>query len=182
MAVAGFHIIHNMNASHLTVRNLPDELAAALEKEKRRRGTSLNQTVIDLLRQSLGVYAGLLSRTLPHVIHTEEENAYYTATLEAVLSRSDRTAEESRLAELLTLLIEDFEDKNYALPPASPLEIIHHLMASNGLRQIDLIDVFGSPGIASEVLSGKRDLAKGHIERLSHRFNASPELFFAPRA
>jgi hypothetical protein len=44
-----------MNASHLTVRNLPEELAAALESEKRRRGTSLNQTVIDLLRQSLGV-------------------------------------------------------------------------------------------------------------------------------
>lgn len=44
-----------MTASHLTVRNLPGELAAALEKEKRRRRTSLNQTVIDLLRQSLGV-------------------------------------------------------------------------------------------------------------------------------
>jgi plasmid stability protein len=44
-----------MNASRLTVRNLPDELTAALQREKRRRGTSLNQTVIDLLRQSLGV-------------------------------------------------------------------------------------------------------------------------------
>ena len=49
------HIMHYMNASHLTVRNLPDKLAEALEREKRRRGTSLNQTVIDLLRQSLGV-------------------------------------------------------------------------------------------------------------------------------
>lgn len=47
--------MHNMNASHLTVRNLPSELAAALDREKQRRGTSLNQTVIDLLRQSLGV-------------------------------------------------------------------------------------------------------------------------------
>jgi plasmid stability protein len=47
--------MHNVNASHLTVRNLPDEVAAALEREKRRRGTSMNQTVIDLLRQSLGV-------------------------------------------------------------------------------------------------------------------------------
>jgi hypothetical protein len=47
--------MHYMNASHLTVRNLPQELAAALEREKRRRGTSLNQTVIDLLRQNLGV-------------------------------------------------------------------------------------------------------------------------------
>jgi hypothetical protein len=44
-----------MTASHLTVRHVPDELAAALEREKLRRGTSLNQTVIELLQQSLGV-------------------------------------------------------------------------------------------------------------------------------
>jgi plasmid stability protein len=47
--------MHIVNASHMTVRNLPDEVAEALEKEKQRRGASLNQTVIDLLRQSLGV-------------------------------------------------------------------------------------------------------------------------------
>jgi plasmid stability protein len=44
-----------VNASHLTVRNLPEDLADALAREKQRRGTSLNRTVIDLLEQSLGV-------------------------------------------------------------------------------------------------------------------------------
>jgi hypothetical protein len=38
----------------LTIRNLPPNLAEALEREKRRRGQSLNQTVIDLLGQGLG--------------------------------------------------------------------------------------------------------------------------------
>jgi plasmid stability protein len=47
--------MNNMNASHLTIRNMPQDVAAALENEKRRRGTSLNQTVIEILRQSLGV-------------------------------------------------------------------------------------------------------------------------------
>lgn len=41
--------------SYLTVRNVPEAVAEALEREKERRGTSLNQTVIDLLTQSLGV-------------------------------------------------------------------------------------------------------------------------------
>jgi plasmid stability protein len=41
--------------SYLTVRNLPAELTRALQEEKRRRGTSLNQVVIDLLRQALGL-------------------------------------------------------------------------------------------------------------------------------
>jgi len=37
-----------------TIRNLPTSLAEALEREKRRKGKSLNQTVIDLLGQGLG--------------------------------------------------------------------------------------------------------------------------------
>jgi plasmid stability protein len=40
---------------NLTIRNVPDDLAEALEKEKDRRKVSLNQTVIELLRQSLGL-------------------------------------------------------------------------------------------------------------------------------
>lgn len=44
-----------MNASHLTVRNLPPDLVAALETEKLLRGKSLNQTVIDILQMSLRV-------------------------------------------------------------------------------------------------------------------------------
>lgn len=39
----------------LTVRNVPEDVAAALDEEKRRRGASLNQTVLDLLSQGLGV-------------------------------------------------------------------------------------------------------------------------------
>ena len=42
---------------NLTIRNLPPDVAEALEREKRRRGTSLNQTVIELLGQGLGVGA-----------------------------------------------------------------------------------------------------------------------------
>jgi len=97
-------------------------------------------------------------------------------------SKSNRTPEEYRLTELLTLLIEDFEAKHYSLQPATPLDILRHLMESNGLRQVDLIGVFGTASIASEVLSGKRALAKSHIEKLSQRFNVSSELFFDGRA
>jgi plasmid stability protein len=39
----------------LTIRNLPPEVAEALKREKQRRGDSLNQAVIDLLGQALGV-------------------------------------------------------------------------------------------------------------------------------
>ncbi len=126
-------------------------------------------------------YSKLLSSVLPHVIHTEAENERAIAALEVLLNQKTRTTEESRLTELLTLLIEDFEARSYAVAGATPLEILRHLMEANNLRQVDLLDVFGTASIASEVLNGKRDLAKSHIERLSQRFHVSPELFFDRR-
>jgi HTH-type transcriptional regulator/antitoxin HigA len=101
-----------------------------------------------------------------------------TAALEALLRKRKRTAEERRIAELLTLLIEDFEARHDALPAATPIEVVRHLMEANGLRQADLVDVFGTASVASEVLNGKRALAKSHIAKLSRRFHVSPEVFF----
>jgi HTH-type transcriptional regulator/antitoxin HigA len=51
-------------------------------------------------------------------------------------------------------------------------------MDQHDLKQKDLVDVFGTPSIVSEVMSGKRELNKEHIKRLSERFHVSPELFF----
>ena len=50
-------------------------------------------------------------------------------------------------------------------------------MAANGLKQKDLLDVFGTPSIVSEVLNGKRQLTTEHIRRLTRRFNVSADVF-----
>jgi HTH-type transcriptional regulator/antitoxin HigA len=123
-------------------------------------------------------YGALLFEALPSVIRSEAENERYIARLES-LERKGRqmTAAERRMAELLTLLIEDFEDKHYALKSAGPIDILRELMLANGLKQKDLLDIFGTPSIVSEVLHGKRQLTTEHIRRLSRRFHVSPEVF-----
>ena len=124
-------------------------------------------------------YSALLTRFPPKVIRTEKENETYTKILYELDRRSKTlTRAEKELAELLTLLIEDFEERQYQLPQTKPLDVLSFLMAQHGLRQKDLVDVFGTPSIVSEVLSGKRELNKEHIKRLSERFHVSPELFF----
>jgi HTH-type transcriptional regulator / antitoxin HigA len=124
-------------------------------------------------------YAELLAKVPPRVIHTEEENELYISALyELEHGQETMTVEERDLADVITLLIEDFEEKHYRLPGASPLEAISFLMDQHNLKQRDLVDVFGTPSIVSEVMSGKRDLNKDHIARLSARFHVSPELFF----
>jgi len=123
-------------------------------------------------------YATLLAKTLPAVIRNERENEHYTALLEKLDGKGAKlSAAEERLADLLTLLIEDFEERHYSLVPATPIEALEELMEANQLKQKDLLDVFGTPSIASEVLSGKRKLTTEHIRKLSRRFHVSPELF-----
>jgi HTH-type transcriptional regulator / antitoxin HigA len=124
-------------------------------------------------------YAALLARTLPAVIHSEKENERCISMLEALDRKVEKlTTAEPRLAELLTVLIEDFEEKAYALKPASPVEVLRELMQANELKQKDLLDIFGTPSIISEVLRGKRGLTVEHIRKLSRRFHVSPEVFF----
>lgn len=123
-------------------------------------------------------YAALLCSTLPAVIRSEAENQRYLALLEALDDKGHKmTAAERRMAELLTLLIEDFEEKHYALEAATPVDVLNELMQANDLKQKDLLDVFGTPSIISEVLRGKRNLTTEHIRRLSQRFHVSPEVF-----
>jgi HTH-type transcriptional regulator/antitoxin HigA len=125
-------------------------------------------------------YTALLRKIPPKVIRTEEENEAYTQILYDLDRRSKAlTSAEREFAELLTLLIEDFEEKNYSLPSsAKPAGVVRFLLDQHGLKQKDLVDIFGTPSIVSEVLSGKRDLTKDHIARLSRRFHVSPEAFF----
>jgi HTH-type transcriptional regulator/antitoxin HigA len=124
-------------------------------------------------------YGALLRKMAPRVICTEKENEAYTEILYGLHRRSKTlTPAEKELAELLTLLVEDFEERRYQLPRAKPLEVLRFLMDQHGLNQKDLMDVFGAPSIVSEVLSAKRELNKHHIKRLSERFHVSPELFF----
>ncbi len=122
-------------------------------------------------------YADLLATALPSVIHSEKENERYLAMLEKLDEKGKLSAAEQRLAELLTLLIENFEEKAYTLKAANPIDILIELMEANSLKQKDLVDVFGTPSIVSEVLNGKRGLTIEHIRKLSRRFHLSPEVF-----
>ncbi|MGA3105621.1 MAG: hypothetical protein ABSD53_14155 [Terriglobales bacterium] len=123
-------------------------------------------------------YAALLSSTLPAVIRSEAENERYIAALEELDRKGNRmTTAERRMADLLTLLIEDFEEKHYALKASGPVEVLTELMSDNNLKQKDLVDIFGTPSIVSEVLHGKRQFTTEHIRRLSRRFHVSAEIF-----
>jgi hypothetical protein len=69
-------------------------------------------------------YSALLPKVSPKVIRTEKENEVYTEILDELDCRSSLRAAEKELADLLTLLIEDFEEKHYGLTKASPVAVL----------------------------------------------------------
>jgi HTH-type transcriptional regulator / antitoxin HigA len=123
-------------------------------------------------------YGALLKETQPEVIHSEQQNEMAIELLEKLSSLERVSPAQEKLIELITVLVEKYESKCYPVPPVGPLDIIRHLMEQHGLRQKDLVDVFGTESIVSDVLNGKRDLSKEHIMRLSTRFHVSPAVFF----
>ena len=87
-------------------------------------------------------YGRLLARKLPAVIRTEEENERLIAELEQLDRRYEELPPEEReYSELLTVLIEAFEDANYALEGSTSGSRLRSLMEEHGLRQRDLLYV-----------------------------------------
>jgi HTH-type transcriptional regulator / antitoxin HigA len=130
------------------------------------------------MTSAASAYGALLSREKPEVISGEQQNRLYIERLERLTSKKSVTPAEKKLVALLTVLIEQYEAKHDPVPDAEPVSIIRHLMEAHNLRQKDLLDVFGTESIASEILRGKRELTKQHIRRLSKKFNVSPAVFF----
>src|SRR5439155_4442888 len=122
-------------------------------------------------------YGRLLRKTLPHVIRTDEECERLTRELMRLDEREDLSREEKELGELLTVLIEDYEERRYPIRKASPQQTLKHLMEARGLTQKDLWKVFGSKGITSEVFHGKRAISKAQARKLATFFHVSVELF-----
>lgn len=124
-------------------------------------------------------YRRLVSEAQPQVIHDDKVKDNFIACLRSLNSRWDSlSGDERKLYELLSVLVEKYERQAYNLHSATPIEVIEELMEVNGLQRKDMVGVFETASIASDVLNGKRSLTVDHIKRLSERFSVSPAVFF----
>jgi len=115
---------------------------------------------------------------MPVVIETEQENARMLTVVEKLMEKGEQLSpEEEKLLKLFSRLIEDFEQRYYHPKEATPLEVLQHLMESADVKQSHLWEVFGSKGIASEVLNGKRGISKTQARALANYFHVPADLF-----
>ncbi len=125
-------------------------------------------------------YGRLLAKYLPRVIETDEEQDRLAGTLlQLTIPARELSPEEAKLAGLLGRLVEDYEIKARLgqVKRFTPRETLQHLVQDLGLKQVDLIDVFGSQSIVSEVLQGRRKINLTQARRLAVRFRLTVDLF-----
>lgn len=122
-------------------------------------------------------YAKRLAKFLPRPIHTAAEHRRLTEILLRLDEREDLSPEEEALAEVLTLLIEDYEEKYHPLPRVSPNESLNALMEGRGLKHKDIWPVLGNKGAATEVLRGRRSISKAQRKRLAGLLRVPVDLF-----
>jgi HTH-type transcriptional regulator/antitoxin HigA len=122
--------------------------------------------------------AKMIERGAPHVIRSDEQLEAYTRALYKLTSEPRLTKAQVAAIELLTLLIERYEEEQDSLPKASPADVLRFLLDRHGLKQRDIARDLGGESVVSEVLSGKRKLNTTQIERISKRFHVSPAVFF----
>lgn len=114
-------------------------------------------------------------------IRTDAEYKEALAEIEQYFARepAENTPEADRF-DLLTLLIEAYEEQHHPIEPPHPVEMIRHRMRTAGYTQADLADLLGSRARASEVLAKKRRLTLPMIWRLSRQWKIPAEALVSP--
>ena len=113
------------------------------------------------------------------IIKTEEQYNNYCDALENLLVKNDSKYMDE--IELLTLLIEKWDNEHNSFNDLNPVELIKSLMDENNLKATDLIKVLGlSKGTVSKILNYHKGLSKDTIRKLSEHFKVSQEAFNRP--
>ncbi len=79
-------------------------------------------------------------------------------------------------AEVLSILIEKYEDEHYPIGMPDPIEAIKFRMEQMGMNQKDLADIFGFTSRVSEILNRKRKLTLNMIRKLHTKLHIPTEV------
>jgi HTH-type transcriptional regulator/antitoxin HigA len=112
----------------------------------------------------------------PKVIRSDEQHQAYLLDIQELISQNPGpgSAQADRL-ELLTVLIEAYENQKYPIEALDPIDAIVFRMQEQGLKQADLVPYFGTRSRVSEVLSRKRPLTVHMIRALVSGLGMSAE-------
>lgn len=125
--------------------------------------------------------AEMIAHGAPRVIHNDAELEIYTDALFRLTALESPSESEVEAIELLTLLVERYEQEHYSIPKGDPVSILRFIIEEQNLTQRDLIPQFGSESAVSMFMTGQRNLTLDQVRKLSTRFKLPADVFI-PKA
>lgn len=115
------------------------------------------------------------------VIKTITQYKSYCNLLEELVMAKKKTKEQQDTIDLLTLLIEKWDEAHNTFAETDPVELLDYLMKENKIKATDLAkELEISKSLVSDIMNYRRALSKEIIRKLSARFKVSQELFNKP--
>jgi HTH-type transcriptional regulator/antitoxin HigA len=135
------------------------------------------------LREMASVtYANLLKEVQPRVIHDDKTHQRALKWIDQLMKLPRLSAAEETLLELLSKLVNDYEEELFPTPDVPPHRILKHLLDSSGKSQAEFARMIGIPrSTISEVLKGKRSISVENAFRLAEYFHVDATLFLSRR-
>jgi HTH-type transcriptional regulator / antitoxin HigA len=123
-------------------------------------------------------YRELLDVTLPVAIRTEEEYHRLLNAAAALMEKQEAeiSEEEGRLMEMLSILIDEYENRAHPLPRAEPHRMLAYLLEEKDMKPSDLWTILPKSRV-SEILSGKRSISKAQARQLAELLRVPVDLF-----
>ena len=123
-------------------------------------------------------YIELLASFTPRPIKSEDDFEKTQAVIDKLLDKEELTEEEEDYLDLLGMVISEYESQQDLIPDIYGVDLLKVLITELNLKQKDLVPIFKTESIVSDVLKGKRNLTVEHLQKLAKFFKVSPAVFF----
>ncbi len=123
-------------------------------------------------------YTSLLVSFPPRPIKCEKDLEKTQEIVDDLIDKGELTEAEEDYLSLLGMLIYEYEEKQEIIADIFGVDLLKVLLEELELKQKDLVPIFKTESIVSDVLNGKRKLTVEHIQGLAKFFNISPSVFF----
>jgi HTH-type transcriptional regulator/antitoxin HigA len=130
------------------------------------------------MMSTLTAYESLLLDVRPRPIRSKPAYRQALRHVEDLMSRPHPSRAESEMVELLSMLIEQYEEIELPTPDASPVEILDHLIEVRGVTNAELSRATGIPrSVITNVRARRRAISKAAAIKMADYFHVSPSLF-----
>jgi HTH-type transcriptional regulator/antitoxin HigA len=115
------------------------------------------------------------------VIKNEKQYLKYCNILEKLVFSGEKGKQVKDEIDLLTLLIEKYDDAHSTFSEMEPIPLLRSLMADHNMKAKDLVELLGiSKSYVSDILNYRKGLSKDVIRKLAERFKLRQEAFNKP--